>query len=843
MPTYTVRAPNGKTYKITGPAGATNAQIEKAVIEAYPDARSTAAPKAPTTAQRALANAKKDAAGRLADAKRTNNKSAEQTYSREVARLNKMTPQQFYKAPGQGESFVSGLVEGVTTPIRLGLDLIGAGGDKGQRERGTFRLRESQKRFPMTTTAGKITGDVLATALLPGAAAKVVGKVAGGTKTGKAVATALGSSGFKTGLLPTRAAVKEGLANAPKLIDRVVDLALRGTAGATAGAGMAVASGQTGQDVGTSSVIGALMPTIGSATFRTTMDKVVLPAWERLTNQLGVQQAAAVFRNAFNMDIQDALALARGADGDTPFAKVVAQTKPDEPTVQALFKTVSEGAGKNIYAPLARAETQAQQDILNSMARGTTEREARNAMLQSRGALGEQYAADEAAAFERANLGGQVIPKLQTQTAQATQQAAEQSDLARRMAFGAERADVRMAEYPFNVEDAFNPNNMFNANATNVDRGVVGAMTNRAETAAQQAIRLREEAAAAQQQIADLEAQGIRALETRPLVDQIRTMAAAEGAGEVQRKALLDVARQIESEGSIIRAGDLDAIRRGVDVTIGQLYKGMDVGSVNKAAAGVVSQIKPLIDTSIENAGGKGYAAAKTAFATGASDLERQAFADQLAGMFEKGKSGQAEFAATVGGKRGTTDTVAAAFPRAGNKNFDIQEMMGVPGGAQGPSRMPALQKIAGEVEFNQNIAEQADLGADAAKNLLKSPPQEKDIFHNYSPVGMLNNAGRASLTFAKILSDTGLSTKVQQTLAEGFRNGEAAEKLLLTIPAADRAQVARRMVDNGLLSAKAMAGISSFNAMNTPPGEVLVGVEEFENPPARNRNMMRRYP
>jgi hypothetical protein len=794
----------------------------------------------PTKAQQALANAKKDAAGRLADAKRTNNKSAVQTYQREVTRLNKLTPDQFYKAPGQAESFFGGLVEGVTTPIRLGLDLIGAGGDKGQRERGTFRLRESQQRFPMTTTAGKITGDVLGTALLPGAAAKVVGKLAGGTKTGAAIATALGSSGFKTGLLPTRAAVKEGLANAPKLIDRVVDIALRGTAGAATGAGMAVASGQTDQDIGISSVIGALMPTVGSATFRTTMDKVLLPAWERLSNQLGVQQAAAVFRASFNMTIQEALALARSATGDTPFAKVVAQTKPDEPTVQALFKTVSEGAGKNIYAPLARAETKAQQDILNSMAGGTSEREARNAMLQSRGELGQQYAADEAAAFQRANLGGQVIPKLQTQTAQATQQAAEQSELARRMAFGANRADTlldksnQFDDYAQALDNGIAGERITDVGKINVIRGKAGAMTERAETAAQQAIRLRGEAAAAQQQIASLEAQGIRALETRPLVDQIRTMAAAEGAGEVQRKALLDVAKQIESAGSIIRAGDLDAIRRGVDVTIGQLYKGLDVGSVKKAAAGVVSQIKPLIDTSIETAGGKGYAAAKTAFATGASDIERRRFADELAGMFEKDP---AKFAATVGGQRGTTGTVEAAFPRAGNKNFDIQEMMGVPGGASGPSRMPALENIAGEVKLNQNMALQADQGADAAKNLLKTPPQEVDIFHRYSPVGALTTAGRASLTFAKILSDTGLSTKVQQTLAEGFRNGEAAEKLLLTIPAADRAQIARRMMDNGLLSAKAMAGISTFNAMNTPPDKVLVGVEQFDNNQNRNRN------
>jgi hypothetical protein len=321
------------------------------------------------------------------------------------------------------------------------------------------------------------------------------------------------------------------------------------------------------------------------------------------------------------MTIQEALALARSATGDTPFAKVVAQTNPNEPTVQALFKTVSEGAGKDIYAPLARAETQAQQDVLNAMARGTTGREARNAMMQSKGELGQQYAAEQATAFERANLGGQVIPRLETQTAQAMQDAAAQSGLARRMTFGANRAETRLGEtedFYARIGDNFNPA------LVNEDRGIAGAMTERGETAAQQAIRLREEAAAAQQQIADLDAQGIRALETRPLVDQIRLMAGAEGAGEVQQKALLDVARQIESQGPIIRAGDLDAIRRGANVTIARLNQGLDVGSVNKAAAGVVSQIKPLIDDAIETAGGKGYTAAKTAFATGVGDIERQ---------------------------------------------------------------------------------------------------------------------------------------------------------------------------------------------------------------------------
>ena len=700
----------------------------------------------------------------------------------------------------------------------------------------------TQQAHPYAYGGGRIAGQVFGTAPIPGLLAKPIARVVGGTKIGAATATALESSGFKTGLLPTRAAVKEGLAQAPTIINRVVDIALRGTAGATSGA---AASAAAGEDAGTGSIIGALMPTIGSATFRTAMDKVVLPAWERLSGQLGVQQAAAIFRESFNMTIQDALALARGAKGGEPFAKVVARTGAEEPTVQALNKTVTEGAGKNIYAPLARAETQAQQDVLNSMAGGTTEREARNALLQSRGELGQQYATDQANAFERANRGGQIIPKLETQGAQATQDAAAQSELARRMAFGANRAETSLArgnrfdDYGQEIIDGVAGERITDVGRTNVIRGQAGAMTQRAETAAQEAIRLRDAAAAAQQQIADLGAQGIRALETKPLAGQIRVMAAAEGAGEVQRKALLDLADQIESAGSIIRAGDLDAIRRNANVTIARLNQGLDIGSVNKAAAGVVSQIKPLIDTAIETAGGTGYAGAKAAFATGASDLERQSFATQLAGMFESGPAGQTQFAKTVGGKSGTTGTVEAAFPRAGNRNFDIQEMMGVPGGAAGPSRMPALENIANEVNLNQNMGTQAAQGEDLAKNLLKSPPQEKDIFHKYSPVGMLGAASRTALTFAKILSDTGLNTKVQQALAEGFRNGESAEKLLMTIPLADRAQIARRMMDNGLLNAKAMTGISTFNAMNTRPGQVLVDPNEINNPP--NINRMRR--
>ena len=38
MPTYSMRAPNGRTYRVSGPPGATDAQVRAEILRQFPDA-------------------------------------------------------------------------------------------------------------------------------------------------------------------------------------------------------------------------------------------------------------------------------------------------------------------------------------------------------------------------------------------------------------------------------------------------------------------------------------------------------------------------------------------------------------------------------------------------------------------------------------------------------------------------------------------------------------------------------------------------------------------------------------------------------------------------------------
>ena len=754
--------------------------------------------------------------------------------------------QQTQTQPGRARSFGEGLLQGFENVVAYPGDLLTKGlaalGDnraqnniQGQRtgaraqEQRTAQYRQAH---PNYFTAGDIVGGTIATLPVGAGLGGVVRTATTGTRLargGEAVAKGLSSGGFKTGLVPTRAAVKAGTAVAPKLTTRLADIAVRGGTGAVTGA---ATSALSGQDAELGAAMGALLPTAGSMVFRTALDKVVLPAYERLLGEVGAQRAAAIFRSALNMTVQEAKNLAASLPKGMTFGEGLVRagkvrTEVDnlsEYTVQALQKDAAEGAGKDIYDPMAQAQTAREQSVLNAARGGDTAAKADANLMQRREQAGAAYDPAYEAVRQRANVGAEIIPPLRAQGQAAAQTADEQSALARRMTFGAERADTRVGQVD-DLGDQFNPK------AVNAARGTAGAMTQRGENAAQDAIRLRGEAAAVQKQLADLRAQGIEVLESGPIAAQIRRKAMAEGITPTQREALLATADDIAALGPIARAGDLDAIYREGGLKAQKLIQSINPTGMAKQTSRLLQDIQPDIAAAIENAGGTGYSAAKTAYATEMQDIGRQKFAGELSDIYGTNES---LFADVMGGETGAgKDIVMRAFPGGGKLNFDVNAMLGPKGGAAGPSRLPGLQDIAGNIRVRNEMALQAGTGSNRAGSLMKDPPVEKDIFALgnlvKTPVSLTtavtNPLAGLGMYILDFINSGRVNAATAKALAEGLQSGKSAEELLSLIPRADRAQILRRAVPDVQNRAKSSFGINTFNALNTPPGgSVVVG-------------------
>lgn len=740
-------------------------------------------------------------------------------YRNEVNRLNAMTPEEYGATPGMAASFGKGMLSGaakvITKPIELGFkaaEAVGVPGaqraniaaEKG-RQRSERDLAKYRTAAPTTFKTGKIVGETAALVPAMGILAAPVRAFAGGTKAGQVAATALESQGFKTGLLPTREAVEEGLAVAPTLVDRAVDLAVRGVAGATTGY---TASKLTDTDATAGTIVGALMPTAGSMAVRSAVDKVIIPLWKRMTGEFGVEQASKIFRSAFNMGVQQAVNLARKAPANMPFAQFLASAGKNEPTVQALGKMVSEGPGRSYFAPLAEESQQARQAVLNQMAGGATPTEAQNFIAAQAERLKSKYGPKISGIFERANIGGKVIPQTLSEAERMRQAAAGFTEDVRRFAPAAERfgenAKVGAAESSLeNVGFLRTP-----------EQARMDALAGQAEKyAVEQAnasLGAGATARALEQNVADLRSQGIDVLSTAPLVSKIRQMAQSEGVlgSEVQHNSLMDLAQQIESLGPIARAGDLDAIERDAALTASKFTN--DVSGIKQHAATLIGRVKPLIRTAIEEAGGKGYTAAKRGYAAGKHNLAQREFIGQLAELHAAGPAGETRMAEIVRGRK--PETVKEAFPYGGAKRADINAMIA-------PKRMGKLEKVASEIELGAKMEKQAHIGEADARALLKKERTIGDSIKGTLLTFVAPKAAHLS-DFVEAISKSGVSQRTQQELVKGFKNGESAAQLLSYVPAANKAQVARRMMNNTWWRARANAGIALAGAATEKPNK-----------------------
>lgn len=250
-----------------------------------------------------------------------------------------------------------------------------------------------------------------------------------------------------------------------------------------------------------------------------------------------------------------------------------------------------------------------------------------------------------------------------------------------------------------------------------------------------------------------------------------------------------DLATWASKNTGIIPGDALDAIRKNsVNAVVAKLRPGMDASSQKSVASGVLSEIKPLIDDAIVNAGGTGYKEYLATHSAGMQKIAEQKLTGEALRMWKTNKD---EFVRLVNNE--SPDVVEKIL---GPKNYDIAKNLAA-------DKLQVLQDQASKALRDMKVTEQAGQGQEALKQVMLQNMRKLKIPNFLNPV--ITSANKALDTIER-----GVDKKVLATLTEAMKTPEGAKDLLSTLPAAERTELLR------VLSNPQTWGVKGKAAMNT---------------------------
>jgi len=398
MPIYEQRAPNGRTYRITGPAGATDAQVKAKILEQYPEAG--VRPKTSRTA-----------------------------------------------------AVISGIERGMK-PVAEALDYLNPFSYIGpqqsaqtKQQLGTQGARAKKDR-PNYFTGGKIAGEVLATAPVGigvGSGVRLFGTAF--TKAAPKVATALEKVGRATitGGAGVRAPTKTAVAAGQNVVagrgKRMATRAVAGTLAALPSAAL------TDNDMLEAAAAGSLVPVLGH------MAKFGAgKTFDAIAGRLGEVRAAEILRELVSSNADAITTALSNAPSKikASTAEFLASKGLLTPEIAAVTRVATAGKSGGELLDVATERAAAQKIVRDRLRGGETQT---NAMANI--AAGKRQLQDETGVMREEALGAADIGRLQI--APAEQRAAQARDALQRELDTAARYmddpnfDARIGQY---LEDA-----------------------------------------------------------------------------------------------------------------------------------------------------------------------------------------------------------------------------------------------------------------------------------------------------------------------------------------------------------------------------------------------------
>ena len=782
---YKQRAPNGLTYRIAGPPGATTAQVQAKILAQFPDAgkQRVAPPRTGGTGIGAVDTAIDNAYEILMG-----------------------IPSGAYNLAAMVTDPISGAI--------FGKDAV----KQAQAQRRAITDKASRTYVSQPRPLARSLGESIAPGAVVSRTAKVLAPVVqklpvvGNVGANVLTSTASGGVGVRGASIPETVALKVA-------------------GGSASGASTAALMGE---DPVEGALWGAGIPVLG------TVFKKLVGGGVDLFRMTKVK-AGKILREALGKDVEAAkAAFASLAPDDQRLAQQVLIDAGIEPSrFFGVGKIVADQIDPDATKRILDAQEAARNARLADISGGADETARRAAANVERRAVNEATGPARETALGNIKETNIAVSDAERLANAARQQAGEQSDLARRMVFAGERR----GQFAEDIGE-LRPDEVSTPFLQKV-RGEAGAMTQRGEQAAQQAIDLRSQARDMDDIVAELAAENRKPLLAAPLVTTLRQQAGAEGVRTSSaRRALLKLASQIEGaadQNGMLNPYDLYTIRKEASDIVEKYVASSAQPSTGskKRAAGLVIGFKNAVDEAL----GPEFKDYLVQHQLGMQKVNIQELAARGAQLAEGSPD---EFIALMNRKR--PEIVEDVYGK-GTNQFDIAGMA-----LADPRRYNAMMMSAKELETLNKMTDLQSLGETAGGKLLtKEQP------------GFLSRAIRAGvgLKFPSVAfsgqqlnqaQKAFMSPRVQKELADAYRSGPNMMVALNELPTAARIseQVQRLNPTARNVMAQQFALPSSLGAQYGFPdfdintGEPLVDIDNSQGYPVPiygkiSRNSMRR--
>ena len=702
------------------------------------------------------------------------------------------------------EAVSQGIISGGGNVMFGGQELLGRGLEKlGATDIGRSLVQDALRRraesqatvapfkqeFPIATGAGELGAEILATAPVGGAIAAPLKAIPAAAPLAQAIRT----GGFSTG---------RTVAGAP-IAARATDLATRAAGGAiTGGAASALinpAEAESGALGG--AAVAVVAPPVVNA-----LAKSGGFLRDAFTGRLADVKAGKISRQVAGDRINAIRAALAAAPEDLTAAQAASGVQRD--AWQALGEFASKTDDMTV-----RLKQQAANDLaqLQRMAEGGNATEARQAYEQSIQRLNQLTQDMRNIELGAANQAGQTINRLAPQMEQ------RQASMVNALRGGIPVGEARVGQA------TISPATEAAQQAATAAKGQPGFLS--AGDRAQQwqetsdifadiARQRRAEAGFLERQIGSLEDYGLRPLDAGSIIGAIDSklsqpgLRASSNVTKVLQAVKDDIANLTAKGGGVIDANDLYTLRKeGINERIMQIMGQTDPKISAKVTRKVLSEVRPLIDDAIEQAGGTGWRDYLKTYSQGMQAIDQKAMAAQAAKLF---KDSPQEYVRLVRGNN--PDAVEAIF---GPGSYDIFKEMG--------SKMPTLEKLAANIERGAEMSAAATRGKEVFGEIVEDVGRTFPRFPNL----LSREAAIGNLTFADL--EKRLDKKVVAKLREGMLSGKNALEMLNTLPSAERSKVLRVLTDRNTWG-KTGAAAARAAVLPQAPTNALAGESENQN-------------